>query len=358
MSEPVLVRKTNGECVEVKLPKPNQKGITITGSVGLYGTNSPSDVRKVQEALNKVPAKAGGPNPALVVDGFVGHKTLTAIATFQQHHFGWNDQRVDPDNLTMATIRAFLPDAPGAPPGPPPTPRDKSTLPLVYATTSIAKRLVTAARSYVEASTTHVNGKSTSAADADKYSVLNVYFNLDKLPKADSLAALGRIDKVFKTMQQALANGGNLGKPDAIFQPDPEDQKGIYAFTYAGGFTRKGTDNKPMMSEPDNYSGPNLAENAIYICTGLDGMAGEFVAYNTVHEMAHWVGPEKGSANAIKDYSYRHKSDFYNLPAETALKTADSYAMFAVAAKDRVLVEDDSWFMPPMVIHGQVPKRK
>ena len=358
MSDPVLVRKTNGECVEMKLSKPNQKGITITGSVGLYGTNNPSDVRKVQEALNKVPTKAGGPDPALKVDGFIGTKTLAAIAKFQQHHFGWSDQRVDPDNLTMATIRAFLPDAPGAPPGPPPTPRDNSTLPLVYATVSIAKRLVTAARSYVEASTNHVNGKSTSKADADKYSILNVYFNVNKLPKNDALAALARIDKVFKTMQLALANSGSLTKENPIFQPDPEDQKDIYAFTYSGGYTRKGADGKPMMSEPDNYSGPNLRENAIYICTGLDGMAGEFVAYNTVHEMAHWVGPEKGSSNAIKDHSYRHKGDFYNLPAETALKTADSYAMFAVAAKDKVLIEDDSWFMPPMVIHGQVPKKK
>src|SRR6478735_10844661 len=101
MSKPVLVRKTNGECCEMHLSKPNQKGITITGSVGHYGTNFPSDVRKVQEAMNKIPAKAGGPDPALVVDGLVGSKTIGAIAKFQQHHFGWSDQRVDPDNLTM-----------------------------------------------------------------------------------------------------------------------------------------------------------------------------------------------------------------------------------------------------------------
>ncbi len=106
------------------------------------------------------------------------------------------------------------------------------------------------------------------------------------------------------------------------------------------------------MSKADNYSGPDLREDGIYIASGLNGMDGEFVAYNTVHELAHFVGPERGHADAIQDLSYRHKQGFYGLKTNEALRTADSYAMFAVAAGGKALTEQSTMFFPPMVIHA------
>ena len=110
------------------------------------------------------------------------------------------------------------------------------------------------------------------------------------------------------------------------------------------------------MSGDDNYSGPNLPENKIYICTGLEDSGLVFTAYNTVHEMTHWVGPEKGQPNTVLDFSYRHKADFYNLAPETAMRTADSYAMYAVAASERGLEEGSTIFLPPIIIHGNPPR--
>ena len=60
----VLVRLTNGECAKRDLPTPSTKGLTISAPVGVGGRNVPADVRAmIQEALNRVPAGAGGPNP-------------------------------------------------------------------------------------------------------------------------------------------------------------------------------------------------------------------------------------------------------------------------------------------------------
>src|SRR5262249_51175783 len=83
------------------------------------GSNLPADVVTVQELLNQVPVTAGGPDPKLVVDGLVGPKTIGAIRKFQTFHFGWNDGRVDTNNVTIAKLNEFD----GPPPPPPPPPR-------------------------------------------------------------------------------------------------------------------------------------------------------------------------------------------------------------------------------------------
>jgi peptidoglycan hydrolase-like protein with peptidoglycan-binding domain len=353
----VTVRLKNGECEERDLPKPNRKGVSISAAVGVGGRNVPSDVKTIQTALNNVPPSGGGPVPPLDVDGFVGPKTNGAIAAFQRHHFGWADSRVDPDNLTIATLRVFQPNNAGGV-ATPPTPRNAATLPLVYATIPIAQRLIAGARRSLASSRMFLLGNGGFGNEAgDRYATLNVFFSLDKLPKSSQLPAVDRIDGVFQNMQKALARSGFIGEGHGIFQPDPMEQNDTYAFTYAGGFTRRGADGGPMMSQDDNYEGPNLREDSIYICTGLDGNNGDFTAYNTVHELAHWVGPEKGNPNSIRDFSYRHKADFYSLQPDTALRTADSYAMFSVAASERGLAEDAMIFMPPMVIHAARPTK-
>ena len=88
---------------------------TISASVGrLGGVNRPDDVRTVQQLLNQVPLTAGGPKPPLDPDGKCGPKTITAIQTFQIHHFGWPgaDGRVDPNGRTHTKLNEF--DQPAA----------------------------------------------------------------------------------------------------------------------------------------------------------------------------------------------------------------------------------------------------
>lgn len=79
---------------------------TISASVGKGGVNHQSDVRAVQELLNKIAADQGGPEPRLVPDGLIGPKTIAAIKRFQKHHGLEDDGKVDPDRNTLAMLNA------------------------------------------------------------------------------------------------------------------------------------------------------------------------------------------------------------------------------------------------------------
>jgi hypothetical protein len=354
MKDKVLVRLKNGECAERSLPTPNDRGLLLSGSVGAGGRNLPDDVRAVQKALNNVPPEQGGPNPKLDEDGKIGPLTRAAIGAFQTKQFGWSDSRVDPDKMTITALRGFQP-SPGS--SAPPRQVSLGTMALVYATLPLAARLIKNALRGVEACEALLTNKAPNKSEAeDKFAALNVFFSLDKLAEPQRLPAVRRIKGLFQKMEEAIGFFGISAGVNGFFHRDPEDQPDIYAFTYAGGYTRKAADGSPMMSGDDNYAGPNLPENKIYICTGLEGSGVTFTAYNSVHELAHWVGPEKGHPDAVKDFSYRHKADFYNLPPETALRTADSYAMYSVAASERGLAEDATIFLPPMIIRGSRPK--
>ena len=84
---------------------------TLTASVGrMGGLNRTDDVRKVQIALNKVPATSGGPpKPLETTTGVCGPKTIEAIQLFQIKHFGWcgADGRVDVNGVTHQKLNEF-----------------------------------------------------------------------------------------------------------------------------------------------------------------------------------------------------------------------------------------------------------
>ena len=79
----------------------------ISNSVGDNGKNLEGDVRTIQELLNSINARDGGPSPPLKVDGKCGPKTKGAIQKFQLEHFGWKlaDARVDPGGPTHNRMR-------------------------------------------------------------------------------------------------------------------------------------------------------------------------------------------------------------------------------------------------------------
>jgi hypothetical protein len=68
----------------------------ISSSVGVGGTNRPTDVAWIQAYMNMLPPSQGGPVPKLKQDGLFGPKTRIAIENFQRQHFGRFDGRVDP----------------------------------------------------------------------------------------------------------------------------------------------------------------------------------------------------------------------------------------------------------------------
>ncbi len=79
----------------------------ISSSVGVSGTNRPTDVAWIQAYLNMVPPSQGGPTTKLKQDGLFGSKTRKAIEDFQRRHFGRFDGRVDPAKQTEQKLAAL-----------------------------------------------------------------------------------------------------------------------------------------------------------------------------------------------------------------------------------------------------------
>jgi len=82
---------------------------SITASVGRGGMNRPSDVKTIQDLLNRVGPMDGGPMTTLKVDGLCGPMTTAAIQRFQLKHFGTRgaDGRVDPNGQTLRKLNEF-----------------------------------------------------------------------------------------------------------------------------------------------------------------------------------------------------------------------------------------------------------
>ena len=81
--------------------------LKISNSVGTGGINHASDVKTIQQLLNKVPQTWGGPNPKLKEDGIIGPKTNAAILRFQQVQLKGMlnpDGRVDPNKKTIGRL--------------------------------------------------------------------------------------------------------------------------------------------------------------------------------------------------------------------------------------------------------------
>ena len=79
--------------------------IELTASVGKSGSNKKTDVKKLQNALNRV-------FPALMldIDGLCGPKTIRRIVRFQRRFMNNPDGRVDPNGRTLKRLNTAAPD--------------------------------------------------------------------------------------------------------------------------------------------------------------------------------------------------------------------------------------------------------
>lgn len=86
--------------------------VTINDRVGISCRNESSDVIKIQDALNRVPADQGRAQPPLVPNGVCDKRTIEAIQKFQLKQFGWPgaDGKIFPGGQTITRINQLLPD--------------------------------------------------------------------------------------------------------------------------------------------------------------------------------------------------------------------------------------------------------
>jgi hypothetical protein len=355
---------SNGRCVlhqpaSGKEPPPPGGGdgeVSITGSVGVGGRNTPADVKAIQAALNDIPPSDGGPDPKLAVDGIAGPKTNKAIAKFQQRNIGWSDGRIDPGGPTLKAInarRALQPLWAAAAPKAPILPAaDKEEqdrfirligyrLPDAMLWTRAALRVLEVAADLHRST----NGGQHSLMGEFAVGLVEKYFHIHQITTREGrIAYIEILHRTFRNIQQAInecqvmqaVNGWGVG----YFQPDPQDGKEgsekYNAYTYAGGWhsesgVRKGM---PRMSREDNDEGPNLRKDGIYFPVSHwppGRFDREFLVLVMLHELAHFVSAPFGYEK-IMDYANFEDAGFANASVHQTRRSADPHARFAAEA--------------------------
>lgn len=315
-------RQAEGVCLDGK-PDGECGGepVTLSGSVGSGGMNRSDDVRKVQEALNRVPPEKGGPVPPLVVDGLCGPKTTAAIWKFQKTQGVPADGRIDPGQATIAKLNTVL-GASG--------PASSDRRDRVIGFLAQALETVRAARANILAAMPFLPEARTpggSPAPAGGISALGSPELLEKHFGISEQAApketTGRILTIYERMLMCFARPGGLWGP-AIFEDDPyppsKPKKGV-AMTYAGGWDLGG--------KRDG----SLRQDSIYLFRRLDLLPPDQVIMTIVHELAHYVGPTVIGIVDDHAYGWVDGTRMKTLPAAWRPYNAECYNNFAFDAK-------------------------
>jgi hypothetical protein len=300
------------------LPNTDQL-ISIDEPVGAgpKAKNLESDVRTIQESLNKIKTGAGGPAKPLVVDGKCGPKTKKAIVDFQLKQFGIKgaDGVIEPDKQTIQRINQLL----------------FSNLPVNPSVNEeIRAKLVThldIVRRSIHAATTNLLVATAPAGGIDfgrtaANSRLDRHFALGALSPNGRDQAIRNILGVFTMYANVLLMPGALGA--GAFEADPTGDPRI-AFTFSNGFFHKG-ELEPKRNIPlDRIF---LGRRAFFALSD-----GEFCAFIMLHEMAHFVGFPGGAFIGDNGRGWFTDDTIKKLRADERLHNADSYATFAVECR-------------------------
>jgi hypothetical protein len=289
--------------------------VVITASVGIGGVNRTADVRSIQNALNAITPGEGGANPKLVASGVCDQKTKDAIQKFQIHHFGWSkaDGRVDPGYRTHKRLNLLVSH--------PPVPEQR--LARVVAHIGDALSCVRAAQNHL----LWAGSETTLSTREERMAKVNRHFDVDGWPAAQREGILRRVSLIYDRMMQAFARPGNLWG-SAIFDIDKWDSSAL-AYTVAGGFFLDAT-------HTDTVDGVTQRQDAIYLCNKLDKFPDEACVIVILHELAHFVGPQDPSPDAIGDYCYTWYDTprMQSLTRRQRLTNAQNYANFAFDVKN------------------------
>jgi hypothetical protein len=316
----VLALCENKECLRMRPGDGDAGGgtaagpVVITASVGYGGVNRIDDVRSIQNALNSITPGEGGASPKLVPSGVCDQKTKDAIQKFQIHHFGWSkaDGRVDPGYRTHKRLNLLVSH--------PPVPEQR--LARVVAHIGDALSCVRAAQSHLLWAST----ETTLSSREERMARVNRHFDVDGWPASKREMTLQRIALIYDRMMQAFARPGNLWG-QAIFDIDKWDTSAL-AYTVAGGFFLDAT-------QTDTINGVTQRQDAIYLCNKLDKFPDEACVIVIIHELAHFVGPQDPSPDAIGDYAYTWYDNprMQRLTPRQKLTNAQCYANFAFDVK-------------------------
>lgn len=314
--------------------------ITITGSVGQNGINQSPDVRAIQEALNSIPPRQGGPATPLKVDGGSGPFTIKAILDFQKfHRLPQPDGRVDVAQATLAKLNQVVDEAP-ANKGKKKKRRpaqfelpDPSLMAKILALEPQVREAIRAADAACVSLEPHIDGgpmrrvPGMTPISRSAMTKMDFCFSLSKVPSARPL--FDNIRLVYANMRGALNRTFRTEPALAatLFVPNTDKQQGeeALAYTSAGG-AFKGPERRLK-----NLGTP---ANRIYICNILGNQGRTLQIGTLVHELAHYVsGRPIKIRDPIDDGDIFSPVDFPRFQAlrpDEKVRSADNYALFAM----------------------------
>lgn len=300
--------------------------IDLPVGAGFKAKNLKSDVRTIQESLNKISPLNGGPKVPLAVDGICGPKTNKAIFDFQFKQFEAKgaDTLIEPGKQTIQRINQILFSN---------LPVDPSVNVIIRAKLvshlDIVARAIQAAQANLMLALVPGGGLFGGPAN-DR---VNRHFALDKLNPAKREPTIRNILQVFNKYQECLLlplelDLGFLGA--GAFVADKTGDPRI-AFAFPNGFFRKG-EIDPARNIPRDRI--HLGRRAFFALTDS-----EFCAFIMLHEMAHFVGFPDRSFIRDNGRGWFTDSTISALSVEERLHNADSYATFATECRTRSSVK-------------------
>jgi hypothetical protein len=353
MTKAVIARGANGICFQPEPPPDSD--IVISASVGEGGVNKADDVRLIQSVLNNVPAADGGPDPDLDVDGICGQLTTKAISDFQRRKLGFVDARVDPNGPTLRalngqrrrTVTAVKKGARRGPArapanGPPPlqpnpfiVPVIESLVPPVRVAIRAASFQLAVVQPFV---TTHRQKLPTGRFLENVRFCLKLLDSTFSFFKFDNpLLAHHRLSTTFRNMEVALSRSFDTPPLIAkkLFVPNSFSQHmddTALAYAALGG----------AFDGPDVLTTEGGPANQIVLCRDLAIESRTTQITTVIHELAHYVGPEKDPNDDHSDGDFLTPADRPRMDAlapRLKIRNAEHYAGYAFLCGFRLLQE-------------------
>ncbi|MCK6682176.1 MAG: peptidoglycan-binding protein [Thermoanaerobaculia bacterium] len=284
---------------------------------GFKARNLDKDVRTIQESLNQISHKQGGPKDKLKVDGICGPKTNKAIQDFQLKQFGLKgmDGLIEPGKQTIQRINQILfSNLPIDP-----TIHEQIRVQLL-SHINLVSRSIHAAQTNLLLAMAPSSGLDLGGGRANDR--LDRHFALGAQKGTARDQTIRQIQGVFTMFANALLMPGALGT--GAFEMDPSGDPRI-AFTFANGFFRNGEIDEARNIRRDRIF---LGRRAFFALSDS-----ELCAFIMLHEMAHFVGFPGGSFILDNGRGWFTDSTISKLSADQRLHNADSYATFAVECR-------------------------
>jgi hypothetical protein len=300
------------------LPNTDQLiSIDLPVGQGPKAKNLETDVRTIQESLNKVKQIHGGPAVPLDPDGKCGPKTNAAIQKFQLKQFGWRgtDGLIEPGKQTITRINQVL--FSNLPVNPSVNAEIRAKL---VSHMNLVSRSVHAAQTNTMLAMSPPGGLDLGRGSAN--SRLDRHFALNTLSTSARDRAIRNILQVYTMYSNVLLMPGSLGA--GAFEADPTGDPRI-AFTFSNGFFRTGQIESTRNIPLDRIF---LGRRAFFALNDS-----EFCAFIMLHEMAHFVGFPGGAFIPDNGRGWFTDSTISSLTADQRLHNADSYATFAVECR-------------------------